>query len=352
MHLKKRYTNKLTFIYAKPEWLNVIEKLNSTAITSKSWLKYNTAYNNLEKFSKNTNTTIEWPLNKEVINGFVIWCISNDRMCPNTIKSYIYALSQIQQWKGLGPINIGDSMTKKFLSSAKNAKTNEKKQTKSQTNGTITLKKMQKLKKYLHKTLRKDDRRAVWAAMTVAFFGSFRMGELLAQEPKSFDKTSTLLWENVEKHKTHNVIQLKSPKSGKIGETVVIFPFPVKIFCPINALKKLESNQRKQLSWRTNMPVFRLKNGLNITKKFINNILKNCFTNRKHKISCKSFRCGIPSSLGNAPDIANDQHIKGWGRWNSNAFLRYEHFGFRQKKWIYDKIVMALLRKKKLKTKK
>ena len=186
----------------------------------------------------------------------------------------------------------------------------------------------------------------LWACCSTAFFGSFRVGELVSAKSKQYDKTSTLLWEDISKGKECWKIHLKNPKSNQNFETVYLFPFPIKKLCPIRALKKLEKKQKRRGAWAVNKPVFRLNSGKNITKRFLNSVLSDVFKNAKHKISCKSFRCGIPSSLGNLPEIANDQHIKGWGRWNSNSFLRYEHFGIHQKKWIYQKIVCSLMTKK------
>jgi hypothetical protein len=265
-------------------------------------------------------------------------------MCPETIKSYIFALSKLQQLKGFEPVKFAKSMAKKLIYSAKNARAHTKQKTKTKKTGAMSLRKLAKINKFLRKNFKKSDRQALWTCMTVAFFGSFRMGELVAGKSDSFDKTSTLLWKDVQKHKNHLVINLKNAKSGQYAEAVYLFPFPIKSLCPVHALLKLERNQKKNRSWEEKMPVFRLKNGSNITKQFLNSLLKKILSTEKHNISCKSFRCGIPSSLGNSPEIANDQHIKGWGRWNSKSFLRYEHYGLYQKKWVYDKVVMSLLK--------
>jgi len=122
-----------------------------------------------------------------------------------------------------------------------------------------------------------------------------------------------------------------------VNETVFLFKFPIKNFCPLRALKKLEKNQKKSHTFQENLLVFRQNSGQNITKNFVNSILSGIFQSNKYTVSCKSFRCGIPTSLGNCSDIANDQHIKAWGRWNSNLILRYEHFDLYLKEWILKK---------------
>ena len=60
-------------------------------------------------------------------------------------------------------------------------------------------------------------------------------------------------------------------------------------------------------------------------------------------INLRSFRSGIPSLLERNPDLANDSHIKIWGRWKSKSYQTYMKGGNIGKKWIYQKIVAALL---------
>jgi hypothetical protein len=40
------------------KWSELLISLNSTAVTQNSWLRYDSAYNNLKKFSSETKTDI------------------------------------------------------------------------------------------------------------------------------------------------------------------------------------------------------------------------------------------------------------------------------------------------------
>ena len=329
-------------------WLKLLKKISATAITKSSWAKYESAYNNLIMFGKDTKTKICWPLNEKTINGFSLWCIGEKNLAAATIKSYIYALSHIQKSKIFEGIPLAKSLAKKIILGGKNANLTSD-HNKAHQKGAITFSKLKKLRKYLKNqaNAHNENFTEIWACCTTAFFGSFRLGELVAEKSENFDKTTTLLWKDISKSKKCWKIHLKKPKSNFEFETVYLFPFPEKKLCPISHLKKLKKKQQKTGSYGEKNPVFRLNSGKNITKTFLNAILSDAFQKEKRKISCKSFRCGIPSSLGNLPEIANDQHIKGWGRWNSSSFLRYEHFGMNQKKWIFQKIVLSLLTKKR-----
>ena len=326
------------------DWIQFAKQLNATTVTAKSWSKYASAYKKFQKFNTETNSNISWPIDCKTVNGFVLWCLKEENLSSTTIKTYVLALSRIQNTKGFGKIPFKNSVAEKLILGAKNSKMGLKKASK--ISAAVTFKKLCKIKRYIKKVFpNKTDRLPIWACMCVAFFGSFRMGVLLSAKCKNFDKSSTLLWENVEKHKKYWKIHIKSPKSKNENETVFLFRFPIKKLCPLRALKKLENSQKKSHTFRENLPVFRQNSGQNITKNFINSILSEIFKSNKYTVSCKSFRCGIPTSLGNCPDIANDQHIKAWGRWNSKSFLRYEHFDLYQKEWIFKKIIFSLLGK-------
>jgi hypothetical protein len=82
------------------------------------------------------------------------------------------------------------------------------------------------------------------------------------------------------------------------------------------------------------LPVFRLHDGSNLTKSFLNKWLSKYFAN----ISCHSFRNAIPSLLADHPEIISDESVKNWGRWKSNAFETYQKSKSSKKKWIFDKI--------------
>jgi hypothetical protein len=55
-----------------------------------------------------------------------------------------------------------------------------------------------------------------------------------------------------------------------------------------------------------------------------------------------SFRAAIPSAMANNPDLAGENDIKTWGRWNSDSFKLYTRLQYNQKKVIFNKITSAL----------
>ena len=106
-------------------------------------------------------------------------------------------------------------------------------------------------------------------------------------------------------------------------------------------MKKLKKLQLSNELFSKDFPVFRLEPHTFLTQKDINSFLKSSFKNLY--IRGHSFRAGIPTSIANFPDIANDNHIMGWGRWRSKIFSTYQKAKKNQKRWIFRKIEKALL---------
>jgi len=192
------------------------------------------------------------------------------------------------------------------------------------------------------------DKQVVWAAATTCFFGTTRMGEILASQEKSFSPSSDLQWSDVRCSSPDSIlIHLKQPKSGiPGGEMVDLFPFPGFNCCPVQALKKLRAYQLEADIKDESLPVFRFGSGKNLTCGMFNKILADllpefCVPGRD-SITCHSFRAGIPSTLAMFPDLINSDQIKGWGRWQSDCYQLYTRLSLVEKEQIFHKIKQAL----------
>ncbi len=109
---------------------------------------------------------------------------------------------------------------------------------------------------------KKITRTSVWVASLVAFWGSFRLGELLPHSQKTFDKFSDLLWKDVKIGEKKVTIHLKNPKiSSGWGDHVTLFAVPCKLFCPVQWFKKLRAILGNNGLAEKTLPVFRIKGG-------------------------------------------------------------------------------------------
>ena len=59
-------------------------------------------------------------------------------------------------------------------------------------------------------------------------------------------------------------------------------------------------------------------------------------------ITGHSFRAALPSALANRPDIASDEDVKKWGRWDSGCFKKYTRLDPYKRRFIFNKVVSAL----------
>jgi integrase len=326
-------------------WYKVYRRLQGTAIATGTWDKYKSAFNKYTMYCVTHAIEIRWPIRECYVNGFVLWCLGEEDLAPDTVKSYIFALSHLQQVFGFGKIPFSQNSIAKFLvKGAKNWKTTHEPQKK---RDTITLPRLQKIFKAISKSSWPElNKTTFWCLCLVAFYGSFRLGELLAKQPKNFDKTTTLLTKHVTYDDKNNTwtIWIKSPKTGNAqGENVYLFPVPQKDFCPVEELKKYVNLLVRTGKYNTDLPLFRWKSGKCVTIKKVNKVLAHIFPPKEGvRITGHCFRSGLISSAGNLPDIVNDTHLKGWGRWRTDTFLRYEIFDMEQKKYIFKKLLQSL----------
>ena len=189
-----------------------------------------------------------------------------------------------------------------------------------------------------------NSKQVFWAAATLAFYGSFRFGELLGAERGRYNPSEILLWSDLTFKNDALTVRVKIPKSkDPQGEDVDLFKLKENSYCPVQALLRLKNMQS---NYNPKSPVFKFDNGIILTQSTLNTTLRELLSPHIGEaatlISGHSFRAAIPSALANRPDLANDDEIKIWGRWDSTAFKRYTRLKPQQKRAIYMKIVSSL----------
>ena len=169
----------------------------------------------------------------------------------------------------------------------------------------------------------------------MAFFGSFRITELLSKNASTIDPKVDLLRRDVEvlerkvggKKIKFLRVMLKSPKEAKNNKQ----PIKVEVFstgdkyCPVEAF---ESYERGFGVLPRSSAVFRIDtNGDSFSQRNFNAKLKKFFKPYVSygSLSGHSFRSGLSSLLGEAG--FGDEDIMALGRWSSSAFLRYVKLG-------------------------
>jgi hypothetical protein len=186
-----------------------------------------------------------------------------------------------------------------------------------------------------------SSQQTVWAACTVAFFTSARMGELLSTAEAHHDPTTTLTWACVQCRPDGSfLLHVRLPKSGqKEGEFLDVFPYDQHGCCPAAALRRHAELRRAAGGGGLSEPVFTFRSGKHLTMEGLNRILRQLLADvvdwSRHSISCHSFRAGVPSALAKHPHLMTSDDVKGWGRWSSDAYQRYTRLKVDQKRSIF-----------------
>jgi len=313
-----------------------------SAFSDSTWSRHSAALNCIKKFHLNNNIKIVWPIESTIINSFCHWALTSERLSPATVKAYLTSIQSIHKLKGFENVTLPNYICKTLLKAAENS--NPVKQPKF-TRAAMTLPTLKLLGSNIAKQNWSDQtKQVIWCACTTAFFGSFRMGELLSKWEHKFELKNTLLWEDVKRFQNMFIIHIKNPKSGNSGgEFADIFPFPGHNCCPVKALECLASFSNNT---SPKQPVFMFNNGKLLTKDSFNSLIKNLLSqtmgNNAKFFYGHSFRAGIPSLLAKSPGLATNKDILGWGRWSSDAYLSYTRLKFEHKMKTFDKIASVL----------
>jgi hypothetical protein len=180
-------------------------------------------------------------------------------------------------------------------------------------------------------------RKAVcWTACTLAFFGSFRIAEILCPTDNAYS-ADTLVWSDVFFNDNLSVtITIRHPKSNRSGgERVDVFKFAGHNCCPVKALNTLRELRKAM----PHEPVFAFSEKEFLSKKHFNNIVAGLLG--KHIPDCRilghSFRAGIPSALSAVPDLVTPEEIQAWGRWASNSYKAYTRLSHLARQQVFEK---------------
>jgi hypothetical protein len=319
--------------------------LVAAAYADSSWKKFSCALNLFEKFCKSSEIIPHFPINEEVLSSFINWAILVNRMKPSTLTAYLSHLKLIHKLRNLSDKSFDSFICKTQMRGAENLNFYSGSQPVVKKVMSLPL-----LKILGHEiaisSWNTNSKVVVWATYTVAFFGSFRLGELLSKNEDSFNPFETLLWRDV-KFLHGDSIQVlnkisKTRKPG--GEYISIFEFPFFGCCPVAALSLLA--KVSNASENPLKPVFQFDNGKCLTKKVLNFLiishLEPHIGKNAYFYSCKSFRAALPSALASNPHAENDRSIKHWGRWTSDAFERYTRLSHGAKRKLFTKFSKAL----------
>jgi len=318
----------------------------NVSLAKSTWQKYSSALNAFACFEADSRKVSSWPLPIHVCRSFVIWCYRVRKLASSTIKSYLSGLKCVHNLKGFACDYITeDFVINRLVKGCERVAMNIPSRN---TRRVVTF----PLLTNIGTRIAKSDwdpltKQVFWAASTTAFFGSLRLGEILASSETNHSALSDLTWADVKASSNVSILlRIKQPKSGEKAEFVDLFRFDGYNCCPVLALQNLRKKQLAAGVYDPDLPVFRFGDNTNLTMSRFNEslrlLLSDICVQGESSITCHSFRAGIPSTLSLFPDLASSDLIKGWGRWASDCYLRYTRLKLPQKTNIFEKISWAL----------
>jgi len=314
------------------------------AYSESTWKKHFSAIACLNKFGTENNANIIWPLTNDTVNSFCNWALNIKKLKPATVEAYLSSIATVHKLNLLDDSACHNFISKTLVKGAENSLIYEANSRKHRCAMSIHI-----LKILGHEIAKSDwcenSKQIIWTTSCLAFFGSFRIGELLCNSSTKYDPFTSLLWRDLQFINDGCIVHVKSPKSRTPGgEFVDIFEFKGHNCCPVKALLKL-----KEKSKNTNnpdLPVFMFDSGIILSKQCFNEkvkiLLEGSIENKGKHFSGHSFRAGIPTALARHPEMVKDSHIMGWGRWDSPAFLVYTRLKTPQKRFLFEKITSVL----------
>jgi len=316
-------------------------KLVANSLAKRTWNKYSSALSLWHRFSHNK------ALSSFSAVEFTCWCSKYASIKSSTVKEYVSAINKMKFLLGFDSKNNEKDLEKILLRGMENIQSKTQKPKKKVT--PVTLQILENIKKGLDSGICSScSKKSIWALSLAAFWGLLRLGEILPPHAESFDKTTTLLWGDVEINDDNVVFHLKSPKTKTIiSREVVLYKLSGDFFCPVTSIKKLKKALQKRGLWGEDLPVFMRASGKSLTKssflKGLNTAL-NPSKENKIKLQGKSFRSGIPSILDKNVESTGKKVIQILGRWKGPSYRCYIRNPVPENRWIYEKISDLLLK--------
>ena len=314
----------------------------TAAYSSATWGRLASSYHSMQKFAQHTGIHVTWPFSQSILHRYIAWAFDTAELSSTTIKAYVHDFSIIHKLRGLDNSNCTSFLTLTALKGAENMELykNITKKCKS----TMDLDLLKKLGHQIAKcSMSQHDKQVYWVACTLAFWGSFRMGELLEKTENELS-VEAMTWSDIKDSGDSITVHVKIPKvKSRAGDDIHIFEFKGHNVCPVKAFKAL-----RKMSSQDSQHIFTLDSGKNLTIAKFTHMIKSWAAPYRSKefvenLSGHSFRNAIPSVLACRPDLAEEDDICTWGRWTSLAFRIYARTTVETKRAIFQKITQAIM---------
>jgi hypothetical protein len=320
--------------------------LIKSSLASSTWATYTSGWKSFKDFEMYAKQNFQLPLALETVRAYVIWSVTVKKLKSSTVKLYLSSIRMAHTLLGHQSEDFcKDKLISMLLTGAENIEPPKPRIRRAMNMDLLMI----LGHRIASSNWSKISKQVVWAACTVSFFCSARLGEILAAQRQSFDRGSTLTWQNVMFiDRNEAILFLPSTKTSAKGDFIDLFPLPGSSCCPVAALRKLKELQvsdRKD-GWEKGQPVFTFSSGSYLTVSTLNNLLRDLLRDVVQDgadiISAHSFRAAIPSAIGACPDKFQTSELKEWSRWRGSSYVLYCRSYRDQRRKLFEKIVAII----------
>ena len=263
-----------------------------------------------------------FPVSENLLCSFAAF-MANQGLAPQTIKSYLSAVRNLQLSLGLPDPREQSSMPILKRVQAGISRTRMLRGATAHIRLPVTAQLLVRIHKFLASSSH-PEKGVIWTISVTAFFGFFRLGELLPDSSKAVNPATCLTWGDVAVNDNRDPqmvqIHLKKSKCDQFGAGVdIVLGRAVPPLCPVSALLSYIEIRGTQPG-----PFFLRQSGGMVTKSWFIEQFRWSLTNigvPQHQYAGHSFRIGAATSAALAG--IEDSVIQSLGRWSSTAFLCY-----------------------------
>ncbi len=298
------------------------------SLAQKTWSSYSTAEKMLKACFIEKNIPLSLPLSEEALIKFILWLAFERKVSHSTISCYLAGVRQLHIQHGTTCPDTRSPTIKSLLKGKANSESAACPEGQGDKRRPVTKETLLQLKTAITNWNGSIcDKRMLWSACTLLFFGAFRSSELLCSSEEFFDPRFTLCQQDVrlvklgDSSEKYLTVLVKTPKEEKKGRNteVNIYQADNTTLCAVAAWEKWFVYRPQG---DPTQPLFRWESGRPLTTKQLNYWLER-FLGKN--FSSHSFRIGAASLMGQLG--FQDKDIQALGRWNSNAFESYVRLG-------------------------
>ena len=303
----------------------------ASSVSSSSQASYTSAYNHLLKAEAKLGRSFSSPPLESEISYFTTYLIEKKISKPS-IQSYLSGLRFVVLSRGAQSHTPMPALATQLMSGVANMNKNAMLEALKCRRRPITLNILILLRSSIaaHPSWTPYEKSLRWSTMMLAYWGSFRMGELLSQEKQKFNPSTSLLPSDLQFKEDCLAVWIRSPKIWTQGGDIVEVwrVLENEDMDPVLAVSRFLQFRNETFGDLNDKPVFIHQDGSLYTKSELNKDLKDLLAqfpalsgSGRESWSGHSFRAGLATLLTSLG--FSEEQVKKWGRWHSAAYMLY-----------------------------